>query len=240
MGTYTVTLSSQGNTQTYAGYRQFGPSASTTAYVSHTWSSYNNVYLTGFSFEVYCNSASKWDSGFTFDTQWQLTGNTVLSKQNLVTGFEYSDMTKNGSYRYKCTIKASQFGFSAGFNDGHPIGQNTTLKLYWTASAYAVSSALETLHLGDVTLTFSGDEVIDDGSLKVASTGRTLYVVNSYAVASVTASTSGTYFMKFADYKKYFGFAWGAGDYVQVTLPDKYVAGVTYYTSGQVALKKAD
>lgn len=46
--------------------------------------------------------------------------------------------------------------------------------------------------------------------------------------------------MKFADYKKYFGFAWGAGEYVQVTLPEYYVAGVTYYKPSLAPLLKAD
>ena len=85
----------------------------------------------------------------------------------------------------------------------------------------------------------SNDAVEVNNYLKVASTGKVLYVVGSYTPISVTPSTSGTYYMKYSDYKQHFGFLWGAGDYVAVTLPDYYIAGVTYYTSSNKPLMKA-
>lgn len=95
------------------------------------------------------------------------------------------------------------------------------------------------VYLRSATL-ISNDAIEANNYLKVASSGRILYVADSYQPVSVTSSTSGTYFMKFADYKKYFGFAWGAGEYVQVTLPEYYVAGVTYYKLSLAPLLKAD
>lgn len=102
-----------------------------------------------------------------------------------------------------------------------------------------VDSSDRCVYLRSATLV-SNDAIEVNNYLKVASSGRILYVADSYQPVSVTSSTSGTYFMKFADYKKYFGFAWGAGDYVQVTLPEYYVAGVTYYQPSLVPLLKAD
>lgn len=240
MATYTQTLTPQGNKQVYQGYYQFGPTTSTTAYASYSWKQYTNVYFTGLSFEVYCNESTKWDKDFRFKIQWQFSGSQSLSQRDFITNFEYSDMTKNGSYRYKCTLTSAQFGYPQGWNQSAgPIIQNTTLTLYWMTSAYAIASEAAALHLSDVSITFSGDEVIDDGTLKVVSSGRTLYVVGSYTPISVTPSTSGTYYMRYSDYKQHFGFLWGAGDYVAVTLPDYYVAGVTYYTSSNKPLMKA-
>lgn len=104
------------------------------------------------------------------------------------------------------------------------------------------------------TLTFTFDG--SDGMFIDSSGGRCLYLVEaeftsysatpvsqkkyllvkSYSPVNVSQYSSGTYYVSWADYRKYWGFSWDPGDYMQVTLNGSgsgYYSDVTYYTASQ-------
>lgn len=61
-------------------------------------------------------------------------------------------------------------------------------------------------------------------------------LVKSYTPVYVSQYSSGTYYVSWADYRKYWGMSWDPGDYMQVTLDGSgggYYSDVTYYTASQ-------
>ena len=61
-------------------------------------------------------------------------------------------------------------------------------------------------------------------------------VVKSYTPVYVSQYSSGTYYVSWADYRRYWGISWDVSDYMQVTLNGSgggYYSDVTYYTASQ-------
>lgn len=71
-------------------------------------------------------------------------------------------------------------------------------------------------------------------SLVAATTPTKKYLkIGAFSVASVSASTVGTYYVTSSDYKKHWGYSWESGNYVSVVLDGTgtgYYSDITYYT----------
>lgn len=68
----------------------------------------------------------------------------------------------------------------------------------------------------------------------VEATKKKYLLVKSYSPANVSQYSSGTYYVSWADYRKYWGFSWEPYDYMLVTLDGNgggYYSDVTYYIS---------
>lgn len=235
MAIYKGTMSVDGNgpySNTAGGYQIGGAdigSAWCTITLPDTYSAYNVCSLTC---ALYSRTApSNWLSTWTCDIKITIKGQTGTWRNVTKDGFDNG----GGSTSRRFEIDLDQIGLGT-----LSLVPGDYIKLEFVGHAGTfVDDNDRCVYLRSATL-ISNDAIEVNNYLKVASSGRILYVADSYQPVSVTSSTSGTFFMKFADYKKYFGFAWGAGEYVQVTLPEYYVAGVTYYKPSLAPLLKAD
>ena len=234
MATYNGTMSVNGDVRynsTAGGYQIGGAdqgSAWCTITLPNNYSAYNSCSL---ACSLYSRTApSSWLSTWECDVQITVKGRT--GTWTGVTKDAFDDGTGASNRRFEIDLDQIGLG-SLSFSPGDYI------KLEFIGeSGTFVDSRDRCVYLRSATFV-SNDAVEVNNYLKVASTGKVLYVVSSYTPVTVTSSTSGTYYMKYSDYKQHFGFLWGAGDYVAVTLPDYYVAGVTYYTSSNKPLMKA-
>lgn len=232
MAVYSTTISASGDNtynSTAEGY-QIGGNDMSDAWIvvnfPDNYSSYDSCSITFTFYSRY--SPSSWD-----DDWWASSNATMVPVY-----MKYN----TGAKQLIWYLEASEFsGYSSSTRNS-----TFTIDLDNDLGAPAFSP-------GD-TLTFTFDG--SDGMFIDSSGGRCLYLVEaeftsysatpasqkkyllvkSYSPVNVSQYSSGTYYVSWADYRKYWGMSWDPGDYMQVTLNGSgggYYSDVTYYTASQ-------
>lgn len=235
MAVYSTTISASGNNTynpTAEGY-QIGGNDRSDAWVTITlpqnYSSYDDCSVV---FTFYARySPSSWD-----DDWWAGSNATMVpvyleisgsvSGNNLIWYLEASEFTNYSSSTQNCkfTIDMDVLNIPV---DAFKPGDTFKFTFDGSDGMFIDSSGGRCLYLVEAEFT--------SYSATPASQKKYL-LVKSYSPVNVSQYSSGTYYVSWADYRKYWGFSWDPGDYMQVTLDGSgggYYSDVTYYTASQ-------
>lgn len=223
----TVTAAIDGNHQRYNWCYQIGPTTSSWATMKYAFPSdgaLSGFKLTSFTFNLYCDSGTWWDDSFQFWVNVPKVGQATVTRDD-----GYSSSINGVSVRaFDIDVDYDAAGVIA-----YTYAPGETILLEFLTSSYAIASRQAAIHLASGTMTF---ETTTLNKRFLRHNGNIIYVESGYSVASVNATTSGTFYMTAEDYRTYVS-SWGPLEgYVAVQLPTHYYSGVTYYQANRKAL----
>lgn len=223
-------LDSTGNAtiDNYTGYQiggvinnNDGAVASVSFQLPSNYSAYNDCVFRGVFYSYYASSSwyDNWSCVF------RIKLNNVIQKEYTMEPSDFSTLSSGSRSRvFEFNLNAANAPtFKPGqiitFEfDGDPDALSSHLDDY---SVYVTSGRC--LYLCYGTFTSNAATLIQKKYLCFAT----------YKQTSVSQNSAGIYYVKFSDYKKYWGLSFTAGNYVAVTLDgtgSNYYSDVTYYT----------